>query len=532
MFASRAETTKPESKSAGGTLPRKYYRGSTRDMFEQLVVERRVPTDFPADYLNPRERALQRKLAVVKLMTNVKNGILPSTDELTSQLKDIDFKGIRNRFHSHDIRNIVRDLEATSHAMVRVLEEKNSDNLLQDVILDLGLASKDAAKAAKRTSGAAAPKSEEYGLAKLRENFMTVLQAISSSSNFRKSITEITDWISDVVGTEASTHLGNKETYKSGDKAKAAITQIPSNAVNKITKAIPDLTDPNSPEAKRELAMLCERLRLIVSDIRSDPNAEHSIKSLISTLQYWYSWSAQRGGEIGDTARQSQKSVALNNAKSNTMQMLARVAGGTSAQPIVDCLRTLFEQYRNDASEQQLADQWRKHWKWMMKLDPDDLHSDEFTDRTQDLLRRTRAMTDPNTKQAFQDLRREARIYMDAVQNDPAMSELTADLSQLSKHTTMADVEDPEERLRRLSALRSDFFMNIPALLEYIRYIPLPRIQSVTNVNEFALDNMVIDLEKFVPHRCGANMRSEYYPRASVINDIHAKHSATGANSE
>ncbi|KAJ1916001.1 hypothetical protein H4219_004023 [Mycoemilia scoparia] len=524
MPVSQAEGVKPRAKPVEERLPRHYMSGTTRDMFEQLVVQGRVPIDYPKNYLSPRERALQRKLSMVKLIHNVKRGILPSTEEITSELNHIDFRGAGRNLQSEDLKQLLKDLESTSDSVVHVLEEKNEDNLMQDVLIDFGLIGKheleaagmintrtsvDSTRSSMESSMSSSMGSKRMSTHEIRDNLMTMIQAVTGSKNFRNSMVDLGGWMGTVLSSLKA------ERAAVATEGEAAVDA----ALNRKT-------------VREEMMPLIDSLRTVVLQIQRRPGVAHSIKSLFSTFSHWYAHAEENMTNSLGVADDPEVQNPPHDARESAIKLFTRFAGGKSAEPLADSMKALFDEHRRNVYIQEITHEWKKHLEWVLDLEPSEVASDEFADRTQPIILKTRELITPEEREAFENFRNESSAYLDAVQEDPTMAALSANISNLTSDLTMSKIKDRKERKRRLTEFRHDLVTNIPNLLRHIRYIPLPRIQSVSKDAEFALDNLVIDIEKFVPHRCAINSRTEVYPRATVIHDDNARHSRTGYHSD
>lgn len=198
-------------------------------------------------------------------------------------------------------------------------------------------------------------------------------------------------------------------------------------------------------------------------------------------------------------------------AQEELLSLLERFAGGVPLTPVIDSLRRLRTETKDDYALRDFFGDWRAFLKRC--TGPDSvkyLDSREYSSRGDFLLRRTRSYFRPKGQyrshidEAYDGLNR----FSDGIRRDELTRQLGQQVSKLVKEDLIGVAQGERISLRTLlstsSMLRPDLLNDIrfhilPKVLRAMQSIPLPRIEVVSGGTVLVLEDLIIPADALVP---------------------------------
>ncbi|KAJ2827356.1 hypothetical protein IWW50_001934, partial [Coemansia erecta] len=221
----------------------------------------------------------------------------------------------------------------------------------------------------------------------------------------------------------------------------------------------------------------------------------------------------------------------LTDAKKHAKTLFTKLGNGYDITALLEAIAAIGMMSRNNTGFDELTNDARDFGRWAMDVDAQELTSDEFKTRSEALIDKCHHVLSDEERDHFKVLSSESTGYMNAVRDNPVIADYKNSMVDLA-HTVTGSELSEEERREHIHALRQDIMTNLPAMIQAIRYVPLPRIAGQSKDIEFAADNIVLDLKNFVPEHMSLNSHSEIYPRAMMLKDKSAKQSDMGFHGE
>ncbi|KAJ2442073.1 hypothetical protein GGF42_007084 [Coemansia sp. RSA 2424] len=471
-------------------LREEYKPDSTRARFEELAQTYRETHSDQGRVLGKLDDAVQKRESLIQLITMVKGGQLPPTNEIVDLVHKMDFDRMRGHATTFQGKKVIDNLENTTAASVRAFEEINGEDNVQAIVYDLNnmrVKTKDDRKKLAQKSKQTTEESKSIA-SSAGKDFLVLAGGVGTSAAFRKAVTDLGNLISATV--------------------------------------------QNKQPKDEDTAPLTDRVRDLVVEVRADRNVQRSLASLSSLFTTTYNKSTSAAKDARDKAKDYVATEDAKDARDHTRDIFTRLGNGYDLTAMFAAISAIGVMYRDNENFGKLADDTKEFGRWAMNVDADKLTSDEFETRSREILERGRHILTEQDSEHFATVSSESKEFMKAVQANPVLVDYKDSMAGLAHsvvgHTDMTG----EERREHYRALRQDVMANLPVLMQAIRYVPIPRVAGMNDQLEFAADNIVLDLKHFVPEHISFDSHSEVYPRAAMLKEDKAKRSQQGFRAE
>ncbi len=198
-------------------------------------------------------------------------------------------------------------------------------------------------------------------------------------------------------------------------------------------------------------------------------------------------------------------------AQDELIQLMERLAGGASLTPVIENLKAVREEVRNDYELRDFFGDWRAFLKRCTGPDGTKyLNSEEYARRGNFLLNRTENYLRPSGQyRSHMDEAYEALdAFTDGLRHDKLAKELGGKLTKLVKEDLIGAARGERVSLRTLlstsALLRPDLLNDIrfhllPRIIKSMQSIPLPRIEIVSGGTVLVLEDVIIPADALVP---------------------------------
>ncbi|KAJ2490528.1 hypothetical protein IWW37_003088 [Coemansia sp. RSA 2050] len=475
---------------AFGPLNDDYKLDSTRARFEELASTYRNSHDRNGHALGVLDDAVQSRESLIQLFAKVKEGEIPPTCDIMDLVRKLNFDKMREYTTTFQGKKVIDNFENSTAAGIRAFEEINGEENAQEIIRDLNNARiktkndrRQLTKKAKK--GASESKSIVNSAGK---DFLVLAGGIATSAAFRKAVADLTSLI--------SLTIRNKET-KYFD------------------------TEP-----------LTDRVRDLVLETRTDRYVQRSLASLSSLFTTVHGKSTSVAKEAHDKVKGHEATEDLKDASDHARDIFTRLGNGYDLTALFSAISAIGVMYRDNEEFGKLTGDMKEFGCWAMNVEAEKLTSDEYKARSRELLEKGRNTLTEKDQEQFEIVAEESKNYMKAVQANPILVDYKDAMAGLAHSVVGHSDMTREERREHYRALRQDVMANLPVLIQAIRYVPIPRVAGQNDELEFAADNIVLDLQHFVPEHISFDSHSEVYPRAVMLKEEKAKHSQLGFRAE
>ncbi|KAJ2162272.1 hypothetical protein GGF46_000763 [Coemansia sp. RSA 552] len=466
-----------------------FKRNSTRAEFEKLAGTYRHNGHRNSRMLSRMDEAMRKKGSLLQLIQLAKDGELPPTHQIVETIHKLDFDTMRKYATTSQGVSVIDNLEKTTNSGTHAFEEINGEDNAQVIIADLDNVRKktvDDRKEFVRKAKESAEESKDSANT-AGKDFITIARGIGTSSTFRKAASDILNLLNDAVQHKDAEGEGSEP--------------------------------------------MIDRTRNLVVEVRKNAGVRKALESLHGLYLMAYMGGAKAAKDTGDQLKDHPASEDLNDAQKHAMNLFANLGNGYNMTALSSALSDVGRIARDNKGFGELMDSTREFGNWAMDVDEEELTSEGFKTRSQELIDQSHSVLTEEERDKLEALTTESNNYMAAVRKNPALLDYKESMAGLVRSITGSNLSG-RERSEHLRALRQDFMANLPAMIQGIRYVPLPRIAGQTKDVEFAADNIVLDMKHFVPEHMSFNAHSELYPRAHMFNEKSSRRSDKGFSGE
>ncbi|KAJ2027587.1 hypothetical protein IWW57_002538, partial [Coemansia sp. S610] len=244
---------------------------------------------------------------------------------------------------------------------------------------------------------------------------------------------------------------------------------------------------------------LTNRVRDLVLEVRTDRYVQRSLKSLNSLFTTVHGKSAQAAKEAHDKVKGHEATEDLKDARDHARDIFTRLGNGYDLTALFAAISAIGVMYRDNEEFGKLIGDMKDFGSWAMNVEAEKLTSEEFKTRSHELIEKGRSTLTEKDQEQFKTVSEESQNYMNAVKANPVLVDYKDAMAGLAHSVVGHSDMTSEERREHHRALRQDVMANLPVLIQAIRYLPIPRVSGQNNELEFAADNIVLDLQHFVP---------------------------------
>ncbi|KAH9019658.1 hypothetical protein EDB84DRAFT_1516681 [Lactarius hengduanensis] len=447
---------------------------------------------------------------------------------------------------SQNGRKLARDLRGILEAYKTYGAHKNRDNLVQealfhlsqadisatsidvDVPMDSGEASNDyqAAASSLRTSlqifwdnattegsGVFSDFASFTRLSLADAAELVGEKATQAAESLRKVEGEVQAGERDSVGIKEKTKsewqtTDTREVFeKSMDTAKVAGSET-IGAAQSVSDKTTELKDRSQTRLKAAISTITKKAR-------EDPQYRQSLDTLFNLVQKWL----RATGDVAADAAQSTSLESFINDPTPEKHLVyamrcigklaENMAGGKNLEDLYSALNKCVIDIRNDKNLQQWVDDFIAYAKRTFEQVGED-DPQEFRDTRQDLRRRWKELTDPESEKSrpwiadFDLLRNEFREFQDRMEKDEDLQAVRKAHVRLGRdlEETLIDASAVglQSAISGASWLWTDLFnVYLPRFASLLKSIPIPRTEYVDEKTEFVLEDLDISSISLLP---------------------------------
>ncbi|KAJ2082832.1 hypothetical protein H4R24_001290 [Coemansia sp. RSA 988] len=463
---------------------------STRARFEELVRTYRSTTDRNGRTLSKFDYAMEKQASIFHLIELAKGGNLPRTEQIANAVHHFNFDKMREHATTFQGKKVIDNLENTTNSGVKAFEEINGEDDAQNIIADLDNVRKktidDRKVLARKAKQGTSASKETANIA--GSDFLVLARGIGTSTTFRKAFADFFNLLNDTVQNK-------------------------------------------TPEERDSSESLVDRMRNLIVEVRANHDVRKSLSSLHGVYMMTYNRGSQATDNVAEQFKDHPANEDLSDARVQAKKLFTKLGNGYDLGTMISALSAIGAMSRNNEGFSKLMDNAKDFGDWSLNVDSDELTSDEFKSRSQDLIDQSQHVLSDDERKQFSTLSTEFNSYVHAIGENPVLVEYKDSMMGLVRSITGSGL-GAEERHEHYRALRQDILANLPILIQAIRYAPLPRIAGQNKDIEFAADNIVLDLKRFIPEHISLDLHSEIYPRASMIKNKSSRLSDRGFNGE
>ncbi|KAL5335960.1 hypothetical protein BJX70DRAFT_305582 [Aspergillus crustosus] len=481
-----------------------------------------------------RQRRLHQKIHTYQMLRAFTEGYMPSTEQTIANLRTLlafDLLSPRNPDIGSVGRQIVRDVRLWISLLIELLQTKNGDDQLQELIWHLshGKATVHAGHLVERAAHTKAKANTKAAYDSLR----TVGNLLLTNSDFRLFVEDLTtvgrEIFSDTAFSlsKASRRAGKKlkpsqEDQKAlsgagADEGHEVTNEELREEVNHVADVAKAELVKTGQEAKesaeehlsgKEQETLIYRLKQTVLKLRERRDYSDSVATLARLLQHYATIYVNAATDVASTAEEeSEVNEDLKQAVQKFWALLQTLGDPKEWQALEQRFHDVLRHASGDPDFEKLVSEIGSAFQELL-TNPDAF--DSAPEKIEELKEKSKQVgTESSLRQDVDRFFAQAKRAVHSISQDQTISKLLQTSRKLYK-----DVSDGyHNRRERLPADLLEIFL--PLVLRSIQYIPIPRLEISAPEVDLLVENLILEpghtvnFSSFLPYRMHVTTRND-----------------------
>lgn len=259
-------------------------------------------------------------------------------------------------------------------------------------------------------------------------------------------------------------------------------------------------------------------MKKVVVELQEHPDYQDAIEYFLEMAENYHGHAKNIAGQTGDHAQSNVgQDPAFTTAYRNMRTLLERFANDTSMQPIFNATDDIYTDVQNDSELKAWFHELDSYIRKVLQ-EPGYVYEENCDSEARRLKE--------NGKGFFSERYRPHReAWINAVQNwftayadDPLNVQLGEDVKRLTKNLVLDSDGKLTYKPHLLNDIRS---VILPELLNYIGYVPVPRIEYTDKQFDLVIENLTLEAANLLPNVIEMEARNYFKlsPYGSINND-------------
>ncbi|EIE81696.1 hypothetical protein RO3G_06401 [Rhizopus delemar RA 99-880] len=510
------------------------------------------PLPSQADPKAAKEKATEEKYQLMSTIQAIRQGKMPHNAQLEEMLnKMIENQVIQSRENkiSEDGKILLNDFRELLQTIKKALNIKNKDELFQSMVYHLHcmespISKDDLASASKKNADMGSMKSEgkkasdaiwkigdslkgagdslqddqnkttgQSGKDIVDSTFdssldrMSSNQPMSSISPSPRNHRSRASGSSHIMSSDLSDtqHVGLLDTGDSvhpsampHNQATDKYNEQKGQATNKFNEKKEDARQTIREKVPKEKQdELIHRLQEVLGQIQKHSDYQGAIETLIGLIKTWSGRVSQVSGEVKSRAKEQDNTAHYREQAEREFRNLVEAwAQGHSLDSLLNGVRDVMNDVKQDDN---LREYYHNVVRYVERLvrEPGYATKDESTEEGRKLMDHGREVLHGNYDDHLRYLSDESRRYMKFMAEDEVSREINDRITAIHRDLWMDRDGNPAFKPHLLNDMRKTL---LPAFMDEIRYIPVPRIEYSDKQFDVVVENLVISGDTLLPN--------------------------------
>ncbi|ORY97860.1 hypothetical protein BCR43DRAFT_437417, partial [Syncephalastrum racemosum] len=509
--------------------------------------------------LNDERKRAQERLEMVEVFESLRGGRMPNNNQLVEFIDRLmQNPSIETRKHlmSRDGQRLLEDLRELLRSLQKTIQTKNRDQLFQSLYYHLHCMNPSVDKNGINidvTGGKSKEelKQEAQGGANA---IIKIGRLILLHEGFRSRVDELLMIVQSLFGEHAESagqniqELGNKineqmqeiggqmQDLNDPEKQRDVAKKLKeTDYKQKLNENKPDL-EAHKAKAKEygsktqssfrermppeKIDETIRHLKSILAEVQGKEDYQQAMDTIFRLFDSWSNRLTEAGqasqGHAAEATQQVRSDPNWTAAEQEIKTILEDWAQGKSLDPVIRAFHHIAVSIKEDPEVhkryQEVADYIRR-----LLREPGYLQDDKSTQDGRELVQRAREVTQERHTKEFNELNEEAKSFFKAIEQDPMAQELNDRVRQIHNDLWF----DREGNATFKPYLLNDMRLTLlPAALEMIKFIPVPRIEYSDEGFDVAVENVVLTGTTLLPDVFEMKMENylKFSPRTNITN--------------
>ncbi|KAK4517613.1 regulatory particle non-ATPase [Mucor velutinosus] len=265
---------------------------------------------------------------------------------------------------------------------------------------------------------------------------------------------------------------------------------------------------------------LLRRLQDALTEVQQHPEYQDAISTLIHLIQVWSSRLTKVSSDVMSKAKENDKPEQMNYREQSEKELKAIIecwAQGASIDPLLHGVQDVMRDMQND---EHLRDYYHTVMNYADRLlrEPGYAQKDSSTEEGRKLMDQGNHIIKGRYKEHLNFLSSESRKYMNLMAEDEISKELHARIAKIHRDLWMDKEGNPAFKPQLLNDMRMTL---LPAFIDEIKYIPIPRIEYSDPQYDIVIENLILSGDSLLPNVFDSKIES--FNSFSLKSEIQSK---------
>ncbi|KAL0146113.1 hypothetical protein V8B55DRAFT_1443688 [Mucor lusitanicus] len=265
---------------------------------------------------------------------------------------------------------------------------------------------------------------------------------------------------------------------------------------------------------------LLRRLQNALAEVQQHPEYQDAISTLIRLIQVWSSRLTKVSSGVMNKAKENDKPEQMSYREQSEKELKAIIecwAQGASIDPLLHGVQDVMRDMQND---EHLREYYHTVMRYADRLlrEPGYAQKDSSTEEGRKLMDQGNHIIKGRYKEHLNFLSSESRKYMNLMAEDEISKELHARIAKIHRDLWMDKEGNPAFKPQLLNDMRMTL---LPAFIDEIKYIPIPRIEYSDPQYDIVIENLILSGDSLLPNVFDSKIES--YNSFSLKSETQSK---------
>ncbi|EPB83889.1 hypothetical protein HMPREF1544_09343 [Mucor circinelloides 1006PhL] len=258
-----------------------------------------------------------------------------------------------------------------------------------------------------------------------------------------------------------------------------------------------DTVNEKIPKEKQN--ELLRRLQDALGEVQQHPEYQDAISTLVRLIKVWSSRLTKASSDVMSKAKENDKPEQMNYREQSEKELKAIIecwAQGASIDPLLHGVQDVMRDMQND---EHLREYYHTVMRYADRLlrEPGYAQKDSSTEEGRKLMDQGNHIIKGRYKEHLNFLSSESRKYMNLMAEDEVSKELHARIAKIHRDLWMDKEGNPAFKPQLLNDMRMTL---LPAFIDEIKYIPIPRIEYSDPQYDIVIENLILSGDSLLPN--------------------------------
>ncbi|GAA5799252.1 hypothetical protein HPULCUR_004662 [Helicostylum pulchrum] len=244
---------------------------------------------------------------------------------------------------------------------------------------------------------------------------------------------------------------------------------------------------------------LLNRLRVSLAQVQKHPEYQGAITTLIRLIKVWSARVSQVSGEVKTQSKQGDSTDQVNARERSERELKTIIecwAQGNSIDPLLHGVQDVMHDMQNDDLLRQFYQDVINYVN-RLATEPGYVQREESSQEGRQLMDKGNQMIKGRYREHLDYLSTESRKMIRLIAEDETSKELNHRIATIHRDLWMDGEGNPAFKPHLLNDIRMTL---LPAFIDEIKYIPIPRIEYSDPQYDIAIENLVISGDTLLPN--------------------------------